>query len=79
MHWTKIYDFTTDSSRPGKKPTYSILTDLNTEEGIWSFGHPLLLGEAAISWALLAAIIIVASREVRTLLKQSQEIARLSS
>jgi hypothetical protein len=43
-------------------------------DGSWGFGHPLLLGEAAISWALLAAIIIVASREARTLSKRRREL-----
>ncbi len=70
----QVYDFTTGLSGPETKPVYSSFTDLNTEEGIWSFGHPLLLGEAAISWALLAAIIIVASWEAHALLKRRREL-----
>src|SRR5947199_3504975 len=75
----QLHDFTAGPLGPVTKPGYSRFTPY--PENIWDYADSivdplLLLGEVAVSWALLIVIIIVASREAHTLLKCHRELSR---
>ncbi len=71
----QLYDFLTDTSGSETQPGYSRFTDpYPAYLGGYYYSivdPPLPLGEVAVSWALLIAMIIVLNREARTLIDQS--------
>jgi hypothetical protein len=60
-----LYDFTGIASGAQTSPAYTSFTDVSTEEGYFAWEHAWLTLQAALSAALLAAIIIVASWVLR--------------
>ena len=71
----QLYNFTTDPSGPNTEPGYSRFTD-PYPANLWDYYYsivdpPLPLGEVAVSWALLIAMIIVLNREARTRIDHS--------
>ena len=71
----QLYDFLTDPSGSGTQPGYSRFTDpYPAYPGDYYYSivdPPLPLGEVAVSWALLIAMIIVLNREAHTLIHHS--------
>lgn len=71
----QLYDFTTDPSGPDTEPGYSRFTD-PYPANLWDYYYsivdpPLTLGEVAVFWAGLLAMIIVLNREAHTLIHHS--------
>jgi hypothetical protein len=61
----QLYDFTSNASGARTGSAYTSFTDVSTEEGYFAWEHRQLTLQAALSAALLAAIIIVASWKLR--------------
>jgi hypothetical protein len=74
----QLYDFTSIASVARTAPGYTSFTDADTEEGYFAVEHAQPTLQAAMSAALLAAVVVVASWEVWAVARARRRAARVA-